>query len=138
MAMLAWAGDADAGERALAPFRALAEPLADMVRPMPYAEHVPARRSGLPPGRGRPHGVRRRDVDAAARRRAAIGADAPCAVVQLRVLGGAMARVPADATAFAHRERRMMGNVVAMYERPRRARRGRGVGRRARRADLRR
>ena len=27
------------------------------------------------------------------------------AVAQLRVLGGAMARVPADATAFAHRGR---------------------------------
>ncbi|HEX7268667.1 MAG TPA: FAD-binding oxidoreductase, partial [Streptosporangiaceae bacterium] len=36
LAMLAWTGDADAGERAFAPFRALAEPLADMVRPMPY------------------------------------------------------------------------------------------------------
>ena len=40
------------------------------------------------------------------------------AVTQLRVLGGAMARVPADATAFAHRERRIMANVVAMYADP--------------------
>ena len=31
--------------------------------------------------------------------------DASMRVAQLRVLGGAMARVPADATAFAHRER---------------------------------
>jgi hypothetical protein len=37
MGMLAYAGDSEAGTRALAPFRALAEPLADMVRPMPYA-----------------------------------------------------------------------------------------------------
>jgi len=37
--------------------------------------------------------------------------------VQIRVLGGAMARVPADATAFAHRDRRFMVNVAAMYER---------------------
>ena len=37
MAMLAYAGDAEAGERALAPFRTLAEPLADLVQPMPYA-----------------------------------------------------------------------------------------------------
>jgi FAD/FMN-containing dehydrogenase len=34
------------------------------------------------------------------------------------VLGGAMARVPADATAFAHRDRRIMTNVAALYERP--------------------
>jgi FAD/FMN-containing dehydrogenase len=36
LGMLAYAGDADAGERAIAPFRALATPIADMVKPMPY------------------------------------------------------------------------------------------------------
>jgi FAD/FMN-containing dehydrogenase len=44
-------------------------------------------------------------------------ATAPMAAVQLRVLGGAIARVPADATAYAHRERRIMVNVAAMYQR---------------------
>ena len=39
------------------------------------------------------------------------------AAAQLRVLGGAMARVPAAATAFAHRRRRIMLNIAAMYER---------------------
>jgi FAD/FMN-containing dehydrogenase len=34
------------------------------------------------------------------------------------VLGGAMARVPSDATAFAHRGSRVMVNVAAVYERP--------------------
>ena len=29
-----------------------------------------------------------------------------------------MARVPADATAFAHRGRRIMANVAALFERP--------------------
>jgi FAD/FMN-containing dehydrogenase len=38
------------------------------------------------------------------------------AVAQLRVLGGAMARVPADATAFAHRDRRFMAAIGAVYE----------------------
>jgi FAD/FMN-containing dehydrogenase len=42
---------------------------------------------------------------------------AQMAVAQLRVLGGAMARVPADATAFAHRDRRVMVNVATIYER---------------------
>jgi FAD/FMN-containing dehydrogenase len=32
------------------------------------------------------------------------------------VFGGAMARVPADATAFAHRQSRMMINVAAIYD----------------------
>jgi FAD/FMN-containing dehydrogenase len=39
------------------------------------------------------------------------------AVTQLRALGGAMARVPVDATAFAHRKSRIMVNVAALYER---------------------
>ena len=38
------------------------------------------------------------------------------AVTQIRALGGAMARVPADATAFAHRESRLMVTVAAVYE----------------------
>jgi FAD/FMN-containing dehydrogenase len=37
-------------------------------------------------------------------------------VVQVRVLGGAVARVPADATAYAHRARRIMLNVAAFYD----------------------
>jgi hypothetical protein len=45
-------------------------------------------------------------------------ASATMAVTQIRVLGGAMARVPADATAFAHRDSRIMVNVAALYERP--------------------
>jgi FAD/FMN-containing dehydrogenase len=40
------------------------------------------------------------------------------AAAQLRVLGGAMARVPADATAFAHRASKIMVNVAALYDRP--------------------
>jgi FAD/FMN-containing dehydrogenase len=50
--------------------------------------------------------------------------DSPMRVTQLRPLGGAMAEVPADATAFAHRQSRVMVNVAAFYEgetdRPRR------------------
>jgi Berberine and berberine like len=36
-------------------------------------------------------------------------------VAQLRVLGGAMAAVHADATAYAHRSSRIMANVAAVY-----------------------
>jgi len=39
-------------------------------------------------------------------------------VAQLRTLAGAMARVPVDATAFAHRQNKIMVNVAAVYERP--------------------
>ena len=40
------------------------------------------------------------------------------AAVQLRVLGGAMARVPDGATAFGYRGAKMMVNVAAMYGSP--------------------
>jgi Berberine and berberine like len=39
-------------------------------------------------------------------------------VAQLRVLGGAMARVPVEATAFAHRRSRIMANLAAFYDGP--------------------
>ena len=44
--------------------------------------------------------------------------DSPMRVAQLRVLGGAMARVPVEATAFAHRNSRIMVNLAAFYDGP--------------------
>jgi hypothetical protein len=41
--------------------------------------------------------------------------DAAIRVAQLRVLGGAAARVSATATAYAHRSKRMLVNVAAFY-----------------------
>jgi FAD/FMN-containing dehydrogenase len=115
LAMLAWTGDAAAGERALAPFRALAEPLADMLRPMPYAGMYQPVDPDYHPVAAACTGLAS-DVPAATVVDWASGA--PGRVVQLRVLGGAMARVPADATAFAHRDARMIGNIAAMYSDP--------------------
>ena len=44
--------------------------------------------------------------------------DASMRVAQLRVLGGAIARVPADATAFAHRGSKIMVNLATFVEQP--------------------
>jgi FAD/FMN-containing dehydrogenase len=44
--------------------------------------------------------------------------DAPVRVAQLRVLGGAMRRVPIEATAYAHRDKNIMVNIAAFYESP--------------------
>src|SRR5215211_3683374 len=121
MAMLCYAGDAEAGQRAVAPFRALAEPIADMLQPAPYAVMFP------PEGEGEYHPtavahtmfmdtVDRQMADTIMEQLQA--SDAPVRVVQLRALGGAMARVPVEATAFAHRHSRIMANVAAFYEGP--------------------
>ena len=121
LAMLAYAGETEAGERAVAPFRALATPLADMVREMPYPEiYLPEQEEDAHPMVA----ARTMFVDAVDRDFAETmlehlrASTAPMAAVQLRVLGGAMARVPAEATAFAHRKARIMVNVAAAYERP--------------------
>jgi FAD/FMN-containing dehydrogenase len=120
LAMVAYAGDADAGERAIAPLRALATPIADLVRPMPYPEMYPPDDPDY-----RPTAVSRTlFVDSIDRDVAGLivdrlnGSDASLRAVQLRVLGGAMARIPVEATAFAHRRSRIMANVAAFYEGP--------------------
>jgi FAD/FMN-containing dehydrogenase len=119
MATFAYAGAVEDGERALAPFRALATPLADLVRPMPYPDLFPPEAEGVRPLAAiRTLFADRLDHDAAAAMLEHLrAATAPMAAVQLRILGGAMARVPAGATAFAHRDRRIMVNVAAMYQR---------------------
>jgi FAD/FMN-containing dehydrogenase len=119
MALLAYAGDAGDGERALAPIRALAEPLADMVEPMPYAGLFQGGDDEFEVVEESARSLFCDTVDAAAAKAVVehLGAStAPMAVAQLRVLGGAMARVPAEATAFAHRHRRIMAAVGCVYE----------------------
>jgi FAD/FMN-containing dehydrogenase len=120
MALMAYAGDAQAGEQAMAAFRALSTPIVDMVKPMPYAEMFPPGEEGYHPVAV----VRTMFVDTIDERAAATivdhlqASDAPMRVAQLRVLGGAVADVPADATAYAHRRSPIMVNVAAVDEDP--------------------
>src|SRR5690606_37627775 len=37
-------------------------------------------------------------------------------VTQLRVLGGAMARIPVESTAYAHRKSKIMANLAVLYQ----------------------
>lgn len=120
LAMMAYAGDAGLAQQALSPFRALATPLADMVAPGPYTNMFPPEDPDYHPTacsrsifmRGVDHAVADRIVTALTI------SDAVFSVVQLRTLGGAIARVPADATAFAHRGAPILANVAAFYTTP--------------------
>lgn len=120
MASLVYVGDVEQGKRAVAPFRSLAVSIADMLKPMPYPEIFPP---DVPDFHPRAIGktmfmnhVDRRTAETILDHLSR--SDATIRVVQLRVLGGAMARVPADATAYAHRTQRIMANVAAVYEQP--------------------
>ncbi|HEX6338171.1 MAG TPA: FAD-binding oxidoreductase [Jiangellaceae bacterium] len=116
MAFMAYVGPADEAERAMAPFRAIATPLADMVAPKSYLEMFPPQPEDYHPiATGR---VLFADTVDQPVGEAVIeslqSSTAMMSAVQFRVLGGAIARVPSDATAFAHRNRKVMVNVAAM------------------------
>ncbi len=116
---MAFAGGPEAARAALAPFRALATPIADLVGPAPYSSLYRL----APPEDTRPSvSVRSRFID---RLSVADAADmiarlnactAPMKMAQIRPLGGAFARVPAEATAFAHRHSRIFIAYLAMHE----------------------
>jgi FAD/FMN-containing dehydrogenase len=119
-AMLVYAGAIEAGERVIAPFRALATPIADMVKPMRYPEIYPPEEGDYhPTAVGRTMFIDRIDRGAAKTIFEHLQAsDAPVRVAQLRALGGAIARVPVEATAFAHRISRIMVSLAAFYNGP--------------------
>lgn len=119
-AMLVYAGEVEAGLRALAPFQALAAPLANFIHPMRYPEIYPPEPEGYhPTAAGRTMFLDRVDRSVAETILEYLrSSHADMAAAQLRVLGGAMARVPVDATAFPHRRSRIMANVAAIYQNP--------------------
>ncbi len=119
-AILTYAGPVEAGQQAVAPLRALATPVLDMVRPMRYPEIYPPDEPEYHPlAVGRTlfvehvdHAVAETIVDTL------MASDAVLRAAQIRVLGGAMARVPPEATAFAHRNVPIMVNLAAFYNGP--------------------
>lgn len=110
-------GTEAAGLRAISPFRTLAQPIVDQLRPMRYPEIFPPEDTSYrPKAYGRTFFTS--EVGTAAGQAivdAIEASDAPMRAVQLRALGGAMARVANDTTAFAHRDRQVMVVVVNFY-----------------------
>jgi FAD/FMN-containing dehydrogenase len=117
-AMVAYAGDLDAGEEAVGVLRAVAEPIVDMTRRMAYPEiYLPEEEDFHPIDAIRTIFLDRFDRAMAETILEHVASSTgTMAVTQLRVLGGAMARVAPDATAFAHRDRRIMAGVAAIFE----------------------
>lgn len=121
LAMMVYTGDVDEGLRVVAPFRQLAEPIVDMIGPMPYPEIFWPEDPDFHPVSA----LRSKFIDRVDERTAQIMLDqlqqappAMMSIAEFRVLGGAMSRVPAEATAFAHRSARVMASFIVQYENP--------------------
>jgi len=112
-----WSGDLDAGEAATAPFRSLGTVIADVFAANPYTGWQQALDPLYPRG---VHNYFRsaflRTVDDASLR-VLMDAHAtlPSAMTEIHLqhLGGAVGRVPSEATAFAVRDHEFIVNVVA-------------------------
>ena len=119
---LCYAGDMEAGKRAVAPIAALGEPIANVVGPHPFAGWQAAFDGLLTPGARnywKSHdftalgdGAIDKVVDYAGR------LPSPHSEIFIAHLGGATSRIPADATAYAHRDAEFVMNVHTRWESP--------------------
>ncbi|MGW8568429.1 FAD-binding oxidoreductase [Isoptericola sp. NPDC055881] len=120
MANACWSGPLDDAEEALAPLRDVAAraggALLDGLRPAAYPSLLEGGPAGGPMvATGRTFFADGVDEAAAAHLVEQLASsDAMMRAAQLRVLGGAVAAVPSDATAYAHRAARVVGNVAAV------------------------
>ncbi|ACQ81908.1 FAD linked oxidase domain protein [Beutenbergia cavernae DSM 12333] len=112
--------DADAAARAIDPIRRLGTVIDDDVSRKPYADV-------LEPGATPPPGIRfvvrsafvdSGSVSAAVRVLAEVGASGQSPFVTLRSVGGAVSRIPADATAYAHRSAELLVVTVTAGPEP--------------------
>ncbi len=117
-ATMAYAGPAVDAEEVLRPFRALAKPYADLVGPAPLsALFLPEDPNMRPCVAIRTLFTDHIDLDVATRLLSELDkAEAMIHMLQIRVLGGAMARVPENATAFAHRKAGVLLAYLALFE----------------------
>jgi len=104
----AWTGDPAAGNSALAPLRAIGEPVLDLIGPLPYLELQKSFDAGMPKGNrwcsraGYLRELSDAAIDLFADRTQELCGD--FTMVYLDPGGGAIGRVAPDATAFPHRE----------------------------------
>ncbi|MET8862881.1 FAD-binding oxidoreductase [Nonomuraea sp. NPDC004580] len=112
--------DAEAAAKAIGPIRALGTVLSDDVALLPYADI-------LEEGQAAPPGIRLLTRSAFAEARsvrqvlellAEIGAAQGSPFISVRSVGGAVARIPDDATAYAHRQAELMFVTTAAGPEP--------------------
>jgi hypothetical protein len=117
--MFVYEGDAEAGQAAIEPFRQVATPMAELVMPMPYPGIYELVKDAENPAPAAHRSLFLDTLDDAAIDvilEHTEAATSPATMTQIRILGGAMARVPAGATAFAHRDAAVMVIIITPFE----------------------
>lgn len=119
---LCWSGEAAAAEAALAPLRRVGSPIVDHVGPMPYVQWQHLQDVGAPSGRHHywktasyrslPDSV----IETLAA--AALSLPSPLSEIHVQHMGGAVARVAAEQTAFAQREAGFFVNLIGATQWP--------------------
>ena len=120
--VIAYAGDEETGSEAVAPYRALGEPLADLVQPMPYTALQQMLDEGFPPGLHvywKSHflaGLPDEAIDILVA--GANAAPSPLNAVLIEQLGGAVTHIGRDESAFDHRDAAVNLAIIARWGDP--------------------
>jgi FAD/FMN-containing dehydrogenase len=120
MPLVVWDGDPEAGRWVGERIRAIADPLLDVLGPMPYpAIYELTSEDDVPV----PWVMRSAFVDELSDAVldavvAVMPGAPPMSLTQIRVLGGAICRVPAGATAYAQRDRVIFVGAASVFEDP--------------------
>jgi FAD/FMN-containing dehydrogenase len=114
-----WSGQLDQGAPIVEAFRKLGPPIADLVRPMPYTDMYNVLAGAPAAITNVTHSFLSDEVDDPAidamldhLEPTRLPSTRALAVIEIRALGGAIARVQSDATAFAGRQRKFICSVV--------------------------
>jgi FAD/FMN-containing dehydrogenase len=117
-----YTGPVEDGEAALAPLRRFGPPVADTIQPMPYTAVQRMLDDAFPPGHHHywKSGYMRELSDGAIETMVAqfLNAPSPLSAALLEPVGGAVARVAPDATAYAHRNGQPSFLIVARWADP--------------------
>ncbi len=117
---LCWSGAIAAGERALAPLRGHGHPLADHIGPVPYAKWQQMQDPTAPAGRyyywKTANYASLRDGTLEQLAAAAHRLPSPLSEIHVQHMGGAVARIPVENSAFAHREAQFFVNLIGVVE----------------------
>jgi FAD/FMN-containing dehydrogenase len=118
MVLVCWSGAIEEGQKALEPLRKLATPVANIVAPMPYPAIYNLTAEAAVPHGNSVRSLFQREIsdDSIDKMIAAMpSGKAMMNMVQIRGLGGALAAVPVDATAFSDRDARYFTTVIAVW-----------------------